>query len=350
MRLSVIVPVYNVEKFLSRCLNSLLRQGLEGGEYEVVCVNDGSPDNCADILAEYESKYPDVFKVVTQENQGLGEARNTGMNIAKGEWIGFVDPDDYVIDNAYKYILDHFCEDGIDVVHFNGRYINTDGVSLYDLNAKPDGKTIYDGDGVVAYNRQRLTYVWTKVYKRFFLEKHCAHFETPFMEDELFNFTVFLHHPHLRIVSSNLYRYEQGNSHSLMKTTNTAAITKQLKRLLLVMKKMDIYLHEGNGDLVPAAQRNYNTFGVQYYNKMLKAQFTWCEWRECVHPIKQHFIPPMNVSQESSFLGKLIAQLKNWSGQSYVVYIFTSLFLNTVFTPLIRPRIMASYSKKSKNQ
>lgn len=92
MKLSIIVPVYNVEKYLSRCFDSLLRQNLEVGEYEVICVNDGSPDNSAQILIDYESKYPDVFKVITQDNQGVSVARNRGLAIAKGEWIAFVDP------------------------------------------------------------------------------------------------------------------------------------------------------------------------------------------------------------------------------------------------------------------
>ena len=82
MKLSVIVPVYNVEKFLPRCLDSLLRQGLEVGEYEVICVNDGSPDGSAAILAEYEKKHPEVFKVITQENRGSGAARNAGLKVA----------------------------------------------------------------------------------------------------------------------------------------------------------------------------------------------------------------------------------------------------------------------------
>ena len=63
MRLSVIVPIYNVERFLPRCLDSLLRQGMEPEDWEVICVNDGSPDNSGAILAEYEAKYPDVFKI-----------------------------------------------------------------------------------------------------------------------------------------------------------------------------------------------------------------------------------------------------------------------------------------------
>ena len=132
MKLSVIVPVYNVEKFLPRCLDSLLRQGLEVGEYEVICVNDGSPDNCAPILAEYEQKFPGIFRVITQENQGLGEARNTGMKAAQGEWITFVDSDDYVIDSGYKYLLGHFCDERMDVLQFRNVPVYTDGKTLYE--------------------------------------------------------------------------------------------------------------------------------------------------------------------------------------------------------------------------
>ena len=70
MKLSIIVPVYNVEHFLRRCLDSLLRQGLEAGEYEVVCVNDGSSDGSAAILDDYEQRFPDVFRIITQRTKG----------------------------------------------------------------------------------------------------------------------------------------------------------------------------------------------------------------------------------------------------------------------------------------
>ena len=108
MKLSVIVPVYNVEKYLPRCLDSLLRQGMESGDGEVICVNDGFPDNSAAILADYQQRHPDIFKVITQENMGVGEARNIGMRIARGEYIGFVDSDDFVAENSYSYLCEHF--------------------------------------------------------------------------------------------------------------------------------------------------------------------------------------------------------------------------------------------------
>ena len=155
MKLSVIVPIYNVEKFLSRCLDSLLRQGMKPGEYEVICVNDGSPDNCSAILTEYKRKHSDIFKIITQENKGVSEARNNGVRVAQGEFVGFVDPDDYVIDNGFRYLWDHFClekeGDDIDVIHFNYRYVNTDGKTVPDPDAKPDGVIIYEGDDADAY-------------------------------------------------------------------------------------------------------------------------------------------------------------------------------------------------------
>lgn len=91
--ISVIVPVYNVEKYLSRCLDSLISQTLK--EIEIICINDGSKDNSAKILEKYSQK-DDRIIILNQENAGLSAARNNGMNHAKGEYIGFVDSDDWV--------------------------------------------------------------------------------------------------------------------------------------------------------------------------------------------------------------------------------------------------------------
>ena len=345
MKLSVIVPVYNVERFLPRCLDSLLRQGMEPGEWEVICVNDGSPDHSAVILAEYEKKYPAIFKVITQENLGVGETRNTGLKLAQGEYVGFVDPDDYVIDNAYKYLLEHFRDEGVDVIHFCSHHIYTNGVSLYDPDAKPNGEIIFDGNDAVAYNQQKLSCVWSKLYRRSFLETHHIRFEVPYIEDELYNFDVFLRQPRLRVVTSSIYRYEQGNSNSLQTTENKEKIKKQLRCLLNVIEKMNNYIQSSEEPVLkPVAVRNLDIFSVYYYNKMLKAQFTWSEWRQCALPIKHKCVHKVNVSKEFSFFGKIIAFLKNESGSFYVVYFITAFLLNTIFRKWIRPRIINSIS------
>ena len=345
MKLSVIVPVYNVEKFLPRCLDSLLRQGVGHGEWEVICVNDGSPDNCAAILVEYEQKYPDIFKIITQENKGLGEARNAGMRVARGTWITFLDSDDYVIDGAYKYILQHFCEEGVDVINYNCVLAYTDGVSLYDPEARPDGELSFDGDGSEAYNNWPLPYVWSKFYRRSFLEKYDILFDSAFMEDEPFNFEVFCHSPRLCIVTSNIYRYEQGNSNSLLTMADKEKVKEQLSCLLYVVKKMNNYIRQGDGKIANAAIRNLNTFLKAYYNKILKARLSKREWEECIRQLKEQPLYKVDISTESSHFGIVIAILKNWSGSSYVVYLIVEFLLRVVFTNLLRPRIIASYSK-----
>ena len=91
--LSIIVPVYNVENYLIRCLDSLVNQTLK--EIEIICINDGSKDNSLNILEEYAKKDSRII-ILNQENAGLSAARNAGMEIAKGEYIGFVDSDDWV--------------------------------------------------------------------------------------------------------------------------------------------------------------------------------------------------------------------------------------------------------------
>lgn len=98
-KVSVIVPVYNVEKFLVRCLDSLVSQTLE--DIEIICVNDGSTDSSADILSDYARKDNRV-KVVEQVNGGLSSARNTGMKYVTGEFLGFVDSDDFVEKDFYE--------------------------------------------------------------------------------------------------------------------------------------------------------------------------------------------------------------------------------------------------------
>lgn len=99
IKVSICVPVYNMEKYLKDCVESLINQTLK--EIEIIFVNDGSTDNSVEILKKYQKKYHNI-KVITQENQGLGGARNTGIENANGEYIGFVDADDFVEKDMYE--------------------------------------------------------------------------------------------------------------------------------------------------------------------------------------------------------------------------------------------------------
>lgn len=89
MDLSIIIPVYNVETYIGTCLQSLILQGFEKEEYEILCINDGSIDKSADKIKEFQSKYPEI-RLIEQNNSGVSSARNKGIGEAKGKWLFFV--------------------------------------------------------------------------------------------------------------------------------------------------------------------------------------------------------------------------------------------------------------------
>ena len=93
-KVSIIIPVYNVERYLRTCLDSVVNQTLQG--IEIIAVNDGSTDNSLKILEEYQSRYSDRMRVISTENHGVSHARNLGLSMASGEYIQFVDSDDFI--------------------------------------------------------------------------------------------------------------------------------------------------------------------------------------------------------------------------------------------------------------
>lgn len=112
-KLSIIIPVYNVEEYLSRCIDSILRQ--EFTDFEAILVDDGSPDRCGELIDEYTQKDKRI-KAIHQRNKGVSSARNAGLKIAKGEYISFVDPDDWVDKKMYRLLVKKMEDFSADIV------------------------------------------------------------------------------------------------------------------------------------------------------------------------------------------------------------------------------------------
>lgn len=121
--LSIIVPIFKVEPYLCKCLDSLLLQGLSLKDYEIILVDDGSPDACPIIADLYAQKYENV-KVIHRQNGGLSAARNSGIKEAKGKYVQFVDSDDYLEPNILKGLVEKMERDQLDVLRFNYRNVN----------------------------------------------------------------------------------------------------------------------------------------------------------------------------------------------------------------------------------
>ncbi|MGY3703560.1 hypothetical protein BW731_09265 [Vagococcus martis] len=169
IKLSIIVPVYNVSNYLEECLDSLLKQNIT--DYEVIMVDDGSTDNSYEIVQEYEEKY-DHFVGMTKVNQGLGHSRNVGAAMAKGEYITFVDSDDIIPNNSYKEMLETIERTGSDfiigdVIRFNsnGQFESTLHNHVFrenyeKISIKTHKELLYD------------TTAWNKVYRSSFWKEH----------------------------------------------------------------------------------------------------------------------------------------------------------------------------------
>ena len=353
MKLSVIVPIYNVEKFLPRCLDSLLCQGLSASEFEVICVNDGSPDNCAQILADYEKKHPDIFRIITQENKGLGGARNAGTALARGEYVTYLDSDDYIVDEGYARLLktiekEYAQTEGNrlpDIVFFHSSNVVTNGVDRVESEAPQQPISVIGQDDLKRWRSQILGYVWNKLYRRAFLEEHQCCFRDGICEDELFNYELFLHEPHFLVTDADIYRYEQNNPRSILHTNDHNRQRKQMADLENVIGIMNEYLmaHDNDDFAMGVKQSNCRLLKT-YHKKAYKAHLSHSEW--CNHMKKLREYPYCKMSTDDSAMGKLVAALNNHSLNSYGMYVFVSFFYERFFERFVRSYFIKKPSKR----
>ena len=134
MKLSIIVPIYNVEQYLSRCLESLFVQNIPLSDYEVICVNDCSPDSSRNIIFDFQKQYSNIILIEHTINKNLGAARNTGFYQAQGDYIWFVDSDDLIKPNCLATILSKCYEDNLDVLLMN--YCRSNECDIIDEDVK----------------------------------------------------------------------------------------------------------------------------------------------------------------------------------------------------------------------
>ena len=157
VKVSVIVPVYNVEKYIEKCLESLVNQTLK--DIEIIVVNDGSPDNSQKIIDKYVQKYPKKIKSYIKENGGQGSARNFGLQKAEGEYIGYVDSDDYVELDMYEKLYNKAKKENLDIVICGSHNVTEEGLKTIEL----DRQIFKDKKKNAFFGRMA---VWNKIYKK----------------------------------------------------------------------------------------------------------------------------------------------------------------------------------------
>lgn len=306
VKLSVIVPVYNAENYLSRCLDSLLDQGLGEGEMEIICVDDGSTDESLALLQRYADTYS-AIKVFSQQNAGAGEARNIGLAHAEGDVLTFCDADDYLIPNGLRYILDRFWNDQIDVLCHASTTLDAQRLKNWKEENDPTGEIISEGSGRKIYERDPKYFVWNTLIRRTYIEDMGLRFQPMAMaEDACFLLELMMTDPRVIDVSSNIYRY----------TVNKQQVTRR-RDPELMRQCIDAYL------CFFLRLRHYDLPGIMKIQKI---------------PFLSRVLSA-NLDKEE--FHKLVPQLKKYdiSTCPYFLYVPISWVYRTLFVPYILPLI-----------
>ena len=244
--LSVVIPVYNAEKYLSNCFDSLFDQGLSQEEFEIICVNDGSKDNSISVLNEYAKKYNNII-VVDKENTGVSDTRNKGLDLATGEYVAFCDSDDYLCTGVYKTFIDTMEANNVDVLIMREfKTVSDTETYKHDENVEIKIDVLKDSN----FSGRNAVALFLK---RELIEKHNIRFYKGmrYAEDTLFAAKVYaagmIDNAKLAVTYSPLYCY-RFNPNSAMRSVN---VKKHMEDMFIMAKEYKkILSQEFNNELL----------------------------------------------------------------------------------------------------
>lgn len=264
MDISVVIPIYNVEKYLKRCLDSVLHQ--TGVTQEIILVDDGSTDSSAKICDEYAEKYPEI-KCLHITNSGPATAKNIGYEHATGNYIAFIDSDDEIKPNMFRAMLQSGYKHDADIVCCNYIQVNEDGSfehtkhtgKEYVLNQDEALKAILIKDRIYSQ-------CWTKIYKRATIETHHIRNTDGLKTDEdfIYNIQAFAYSKTVCVVDEPLYIYSHRSS-SLSKDYFNTHISQYIDNRILRLELVEKIIQERFPHL-----QDYCTYHcIFYYNELI---------------------------------------------------------------------------------
>lgn len=339
IELSVIVPVYNVEDYLPKCLQSLDHQGLDAEDFEVILINDGSNDRSLRICEDFVKTHKNV-RLLNHSNQGVAAARNKGIDAASGEYVIFVDSDDFLADNGLKQIAE------VISLHPEAeliRYYSSYSFHQKDGNAK---EIDYQGkaEGLLKAGGYPA-FVWTYAYKKSFLDKNSIRFQPlRFSEDGLFIATVYLHNPYVVSTKANIYRYvlrQDSAIGSRSKEKSRACAEDGITAYEKIREELAKSVFSNNVDVIRACTSSENFKKNACYSRLLGADYNRKDFSLLKQRIKKDEFYPI-VSNSGSRKAKIMCDGVNFMFSCYPFYKLSSFLFIHIFTPYVLPR----YRKK----
>lgn len=241
--ISIIVPVYNVESYLERCIESILNQSFK--EFELILVNDGSTDGCKDICNEYKTKDKRI-KVIHKENGGLSSARNAGLDIARGKYIGFVDSDDFINKDMYKTLFNTIQDNNSDMIICDYYKVNEDDINKFrNIKCSCENIEVKNLNKLESIDNLFLTgekfiFAWNKLYKRE-LFNDLRYEKGRIYEDEYLAHRILYKCNKVSIIEAKIYYYVQRKG-SLI---NSPFTVRRFDKVYAIKDRVD-FLREKN--------------------------------------------------------------------------------------------------------
>ena len=262
MKLSIVIPAYNVENLILRCLKSVLNQDLPLNEFEVIVVDDGSTDNTYKVVEGFILDKNNIT-LINQKNQKQGAARNTALKIAKGEYVWFVDSDDYVESNCFRFLYEKAKEDKLDMLFFYNYKVYKDNIQ--EVKIKDDRiqyDCVYSGQQIINY-KGIICSPWPCIFNRKYLSKNNLKFiEGVFYEDNDFMLRAFYSANRISYTKNSFYYVDVSNE----STTRSTSIV-PIFDILKVVTKMLVFTDSLHKNRV--TQKNCMYYSVMLFNTAL---------------------------------------------------------------------------------
>lgn len=252
--ISVIIPVYKVENYIARCLQTILEQSYK--KLEIIIVDDGSPDDSIPIAKEIVGDDPRV-QFIYKENGGLSDARNYGLDVATGEFIVFVDSDDYVEPNYIKNLHENISKTQADIAMCSFVIVDEHGKQIYDvLDVTSDG-SLYTGREVLSLMLKDLGYkyivAWNKMYRSSLFKENRFKVGKLF-EDEFMSTPLFYNLNRIVMIEEVLYNYVQRHGSIMQSSMNEQKIVTKME---LHTERIGFYKERQDGELLERAKQVY---------------------------------------------------------------------------------------------
>lgn len=312
MFLSIIIPAYNVQGYLEKCVQSCLNQNIDLSSYEIIIVNDGSNDGTKDV-AEQLAKLHNNIKIINQINKGQSVARNTALKHAIGDYIWFIDADDYIPQNILSHLYHVLLNNNLDALWFQWEQIDENGCTLpKERNwIQKEDTAVTDGASFFNIILGNCFYAWSFIWKRYFLQTNHFHFKENIYYEDLEAYPFLLAEaPKVKYEPIICYYYLQRKSSTLHSVN-----PKLLDSLLYIISRYEdeIPQYPQISNRLKNIQQStirlcLNTISHSYYKKFRSKVFTFINHKK--YP---------RISPYNSFIGKLMNFLWKINERSIII-------------------------------